>query len=293
MKTQFIGTGVAVITPFTESGDVDHSALRDLIDHLITNGIDYLVALGTTAESATLSHSEKHAVIKTFVDHVNGRVPIVVGVGGNNTQAVIGFINELNEYSIQGILAVCPYYNKPNQAGLLAHFDAVAKSTDLPIILYNVPARTSSNILPETVVELSKLHSHIVAIKEASGSLAQAMAIVQSTDDDFVVISGEDALTLPLMSIGAKGVVSVVGQGYPKIYSKMVNSALAGNFEKAKELHYSILEITHLLFKEGNPAGIKSLLNSQGMIKNELRLPLVKVTSDLHAEIATANESLS
>lgn len=293
MKTQFIGTGVAVITPFTESGDVDHKALKELIDYLIANGIDYLVALGTTAESATLSHSEKHAVIKTFIDHVNGRVPIVVGVGGNHTQAVITFINEVSQYPIQGILAVCPYYNKPNQAGLLAHFDAVAKSTELPIILYNVPARTSSNILPETVVNLTKLHSHIVAIKEASGSLAQAMAIVQSTDDDFVVISGEDALTLPLMSIGAKGVISVVGQGYPKQYSKMVNYALSGDFEKAKELHYSLLHVTHLLFQEGNPAGIKSLLSSKGMIQNELRLPLVKATMELQTEIALADQNLS
>ncbi|MCB0738013.1 MAG: 4-hydroxy-tetrahydrodipicolinate synthase [Bacteroidetes bacterium] len=278
---KFIGTGVAVITPFKSNGEVDKNALTNLINHLINNGIDYLVALGTTAESATLTNQEKTEIIDLFIEHTKGRVPLVVGAGGNNTANVVELVKELSNKNIDGLLSVCPYYNKPNQTGLYEHFKQVLSATNKDVILYNVPGRTASNLQPETVIKLAKEFSNAVAIKEASGSITQSMEILQHAPKDFVVLSGEDALTLPLMAIGVRGVISVIAHIYPREFSDMVRMANAGNYEGAKVNHYKVLDMTNAIFAEGNPTGVKYALHKKGLIENELRLPLVRASQGL------------
>lgn len=280
-SNSFIGTGVAVVTPFTSQGTVDHVALKFIIEHLINGGIDYIVALGTTAETPILSEKEKFAILDTIFETNKGELPIAIGAGGNNTLEVISWINKLEKYPHQGLLSVVPYYNKPNQKGILAHFSAIAKSTSKPIILYNVPGRTACNMSANTTIELAATFDHIVCIKEASGDMSQIMEIENNKPEDFYIVSGDDALTLPMISIGAKGVISVIAQAYPAEFSAMVKAALAGNFVAAKDLHYLLLNTTNAIYLEGNPVGIKSLLHQLNLCQNEVRLPLVKSSEQL------------
>lgn len=273
---KFTRTAVAIVTPFNDDKSIDFNGLENLIEHFLKNGINYLVVLGTTGENATLSNEEKNSILDFVVKKVNKRVPIVAGFGGNCTKTIIENIKERNFDGIDAILSVSPYYNKPNQRGLIEHYTAIADASPVPVILYNVPGRTSSNISAETTLKLAK-HNNIIAIKEASGNMGQIMHILQHKPNDFLVISGDDALTFSMITLGAAGVISVVGMAMPKKMSDMVNFAIEGNIELAKKLHYEILDMTNAIFEDGNPAGIKAVLNLQGLIKNNLRLPLVPV----------------
>ncbi len=281
MKTNFQGTGVAIVTPFLIDSNIDFNSLSNLLEHIITNGVDFIVSLGTTSEAVTLTSAEKKEVMAFVINTVNGRVPVVMGMGGNNTAAVVEEIESTNFEGIDGILSVAPYYNKPNQRGIYQHFDQIAEASPVPIILYNVPGRTSSNIAAETVLELARKHSNIVAVKEASGDLMQVMEIIKNKSKNFNVLSGDDALTFPMMALGAKGVISVVANAFPAEFSKMVNFSLEENYTKAQEIHYALLEIIHQLFADGNPAGIKAALAILNICKNNLRLPMVAI-SDRH-----------
>lgn len=271
------GTGVALITPFHKYGTIDFTSLGSLVEHVIKGGVDYLVALGTTSEAATLTEDEKIAVVEFIVDKAEGRVPVIVGVGGNNTTALESQLKKFPYQNVDGILSVTPYYNKPNQKGLYYHFKTLATATELPIILYNVPSRTSVNMEAETTLKLAEEFSNIVAIKEASGDLFQITKILKDKPKDFLVISGDDVLTSNMIGGGASGVISVTANAYPYEYSQMVNAALKNNWKSAKELNFSLLEFMEAIFEDGNPAGIKSALNTMGIIKHHLRLPLVKV----------------
>lgn len=279
------GTGVAIVTPFNKDKTIDFPALRNLVEYLIKGGIDFLVVLGTTGESATLTSDERNQVLDFVIEVNNGRLPIVAGFGGNNTQAVINSIKARGDFSrINAILSVAPYYNKPNQRGLYEHFLAIAEVSPVPVILYNVPGRTKSNINAETTLRLAE-HPNIMAIKEASGDFGQIMEIVRNKPDDFTVLSGDDAITLPLISIGVEGVISVVAMAYPEEMSQMVHLALKGKYDEARKLHYKILPMTNAIFEDGNPAGIKAALSIKGLIKNELRLPLVPVKESTYSKI--------
>ncbi len=279
------GTGVAIVTPFNKDKTIDFPALRNLVEYLIKGGIDFLVVLGTTGESATLTSDERNQVLDFVIEVNNGRLPIVAGFGGNNTQAVINSIKARGDFSrINAILSVAPYYNKPNQRGLYEHFLAIAEVSPVPVILYNVPGRTKSNINAETTLRLAE-HPNIMAIKEASGDFGQIMEIVRNKPDDFTVLSGDDAITLPLISIGVEGVISVVAMAYPEEMSSMVRLALEGKYDEARKLHYKILPMTNAIFEDGNPAGIKAALSIKGLIKNELRLPLVPVKESTYSKI--------
>ncbi len=279
------GTGVAIVTPFNEDKTIDFPALGQLVEYLIKGGIDFLVVLGTTGESATLTADERNQVLDYVIEVNNGRLPIVAGFGGNNTQAVINSIRARRDFSrIDAILSVAPYYNKPNQRGLVEHFTAIADASPVPVILYNVPGRTKSNINAETTLQLAE-HPNIKAIKEASGNFAQIMEIVRNKPDGFTVLSGDDAITLPLISIGVEGVISVVAMVYPEEMSKMVRLALEGDYDQARQLHYKILPMTNAIFEDGNPAGVKAALSIKGMIKNQLRLPLVPVAQPTYDKI--------
>lgn len=287
MKFQiFKGTGVALVTPFMSTGNIDVNSLKKLVNHVIENGVDFLVAMGTTSEAATLSKTEKEEVLSIIIAENRNRVPLVLGLGGNNTQAVLDEINSRNFDKIDGILSVAPYYNKPSQEGLFQHFSAIAKASPVPVILYNVPGRTASNISAPIVLKLAKTFSNIVAIKEASANFDQIMEIVKNKPEHFKVLSGDDTLTLPLISIGVEGVISVLANVFPSQMSNLVNQAIEGNYEKAKSIHYQILDLTYALFAEGNPAGIKSALKSSKIIEHEnLRLPLVPVSENLEKKI--------
>ncbi|MFC2096556.1 4-hydroxy-tetrahydrodipicolinate synthase [Bacteroidota bacterium] len=280
MSTQnkFIGTGVAIITPFKSDLSIDFVGLEKQIEHLIANGINYLVVLGTTGESVTQSEAEKEELVKFVKEKVNKRLPIVLGVGGNNTQALIDQIKKTDFTGIDAILSVAPYYNKPTQEGLYQHFKAIAEACPVDIILYNVPGRTASNLNAETTLRLAHDFKNIVVVKEASGDFLQVMCIVKDKPKDFIVVSGDDAITLPLMSVGVSGVISVVGNAFPKEFSTMVQLALENNFKDAEKIHYQLLELIDNLFVEGNPAGIKETLSILGIIDNNIRLPLVKVS---------------
>ena len=288
----FEGTGVALITPFSKSHAVDFSALVRMVNHVIDNGVDYIVALGTTSEAATLSEGERGAAQDVIVDTAAGRVPIVLGLGGNNTQAVLDAIQQANFDGISGILSVTPFYNKPQQRGLIQHFTAIAESAPVPVIAYNVPGRTGCNMLAETTLQLAENCQNLVAVKEASGNMAQVMELLRCKPDRFKVISGDDALTLPMMAMGASGVISVMANALPKEMSEMVRLALKGNIKKALPLHYGMLPIMNALFEEGNPAGVKALLEVEGLITNALRLPLVKASKQLSNRFATLLEQL-
>ncbi|MBS3769314.1 MAG: 4-hydroxy-tetrahydrodipicolinate synthase [Bacteroidales bacterium] len=293
MFTQkFVGTGVAVATPFKKDHSIDHDALKNHIHFLRENGIDFLVILGTTGESVTLKDDEKKAVVDTVKEANQGKLPFVLGIGGNHTAAILEKIENTDFNGIDGILSVTPYYNKPTQKGLYQHFKAIAEKSPVPVILYNVPGRTGKNIAPETIVQLAKDFDNIVAVKEASGSFTQAMHIIQNKPEDFTVVSGEDGITLPLMAIGIEGVISVAGNAFPKEWTTMINYALKNDFQSAREIHYKMLPIIEKLFAEGNPAGIKCALNIKGIIENNLRLPLVPVSDELKKEMKTLIDNL-
>lgn len=280
-QRKFTGTGVAIITPFRKDRSIDFKSLEKLLEHLIGGGVDYIVVLGTTGESATLSKDEKNAVISHVIEVVNNRVPIVAGMGGNNTQEIVNNINSNSFANIDAILSVAPYYNKPSQAGMYEHFKAIADASSVPVIIYNVPGRTSSNISAETTVKLARDVKGIIAIKEASGDLCQIMNIVKNKPKNFQVISGDDIITLPMIAIGGAGVISVAANAYPKEISDMVNCALKNDMAKANELHYKLLDLIEALFEEGNPSGIKAVLEILKICPSNLRLPLLQV-SDRH-----------
>ena len=283
----FTGTGVALITPFRKQETVDFTKLEQLIESILAGGVDYIVALGTTSEAATLTESERSAVQEFIVETVAERCPIVLGMGGNNTLNLTDAIAKTNFDGISGLLSVAPYYNKPNQRGLAAHYRAVAEASPVPIIIYNVPGRTGVNITSETTLALAHDCPNIVGIKEASGNMAQIMDILRQRPDGFRVISGDDALTLPLLALGADGVISVAANALPREMSQMVRASLKGDLKKALPLHYRMLPLMQALFEEGNPAGVKALLEIQGQITNVLRLPLVKVSKPLYNKIST------
>ncbi|WP_343632187.1 4-hydroxy-tetrahydrodipicolinate synthase [Fluviicola sp.] len=287
----FKGAGVALVTPFNADMTIDFPALRRLVQEQISGGTNYLVVQGTTGESPTLNSEEKKQVLETVLEENNGKLPVVYGAGGNNTMSVIEAIKKIPK-GVDGILSVAPYYNKPTQAGYLAHYKALASETDLPIILYNVPGRTGSNVLAETTLELAEI-KNIVAMKEASGNMEQIMEIIRSRPENFLVLSGDDAITLPLIAAGADGVISVVANSFPKQFSQMVTSALNGDFETARKFHYDLLPVTKLLFAEGNPGGVKIALEELGWMKPYMRLPLVQVSEGLKAKIVAETKKLT
>lgn len=282
---KFIGTGVAIITPFKEDFTVDVEGLSNLVKDQIENGIEYIVVLGTTGESATLSKSEKELVKNTIIKANNGRLPLVLGIGGNNTAALVEEFKSTDLEAYDAILSVSPYYNKPSQEGIYQHYKALAAVSPKPVILYNVPGRTASNILPETVKRLATDFPNIIGIKEAAGDIVQAMKLISMVPKDFLVISGDDMITLPMVLAGGHGVISVIGQGFPKEFSAMVRLGLEGKGKEAYRLHYKIAPSIDMIFAEGNPAGIKSLLDAKGMCSPVVRLPLVKTSDKLTQEI--------
>ncbi len=282
---ELIGTGVALITPFKSDFSVDVVGLKNVVNFNIENGIDYLVVLGTTAESATLSKEEKQLVIDTVVSENNGRLPLVLGIGGNNTHEVIEEMKTRDLSAFTAILSVSPFYNKPTQEGIYQHFAAIAKATPLPIILYNVPGRTASNMLPETVIRLANDFEKIVAIKEAAGDIVQAMRLISGCPEDFLIISGDDMNTLPMILAGGAGVISVIGEGFPKDFSKMVKLGLEKKVTEAYKIHYKIAPAIDYIFAEGNPAGIKAVFNKLEICADTVRLPLVGVSDDLRKKI--------
>ena len=281
----FSGTGVALVTPFDQSMQVDVPALKQVIDHVIDGGVEYLVSLGTTGESVALNHREKQEILRVTVDHTAGRVPVVAGFGGNDTRAVCDSILEQDFTGISGILSVSPYYNKPTQEGIFRHYMAIDEISPLPIILYNVPGRTGSNISADTTLRLAKESGNITAIKEASGNFDQLGRILRDRPDHFTVLSGDDALALAQLGMGIDGVISVIGNGWPKTFSNMVRAGMAGNFEQARQLHFEMMDIIELLFREGNPGGIKCALAHMGICQEVLRLPCYPVSDDLRAAL--------
>ncbi len=274
----FKGLGIALITPFTLNGEIDYKALKRLIEYQLTNGADFLCILATTGEAPCLSKQEKDEMTVFIKELVGGRVPILKYCGGNNTAAVVEEIKTTDWSGIDGILSICPYYNKPSQEGLYQHFKAIAEASPLPVVLYNVPGRTGVNMKAETTVRLAKDFPNIVAIKEASGSLEQIDEIIKNKPDNFDVISGDDALTFSMVASGAAGVISVIGNALPKEFSRMIRLEFNGEYEPARKIHHMFTELYSLLFIDGNPAGCKALLNDMGMIENVLRLPLVPTT---------------
>ena len=277
-QNKFRGLGIALITPFKGDGSIDFNALNQLVEYQIKGGADFLCIMGTTAETPTLSSKEKALLREHLVERVAGRVPILMGCGGNCTADVVHTLQETDLTGIDGILSVCPYYNKPSQEGIYQHYRAIAQATNMPIILYNVPGRTGVNMKAETVLRLAHEFPNIVAIKEASGNFAQIDEIIKNKPTHFMVISGDDGITFPLITLGAVGVISVVGNAFPREFSRMVRLAIRGDLAGAREIHYRFAELMELLFVDGNPAGVKSLLSMLGFIDNELRLPLVPTT---------------
>lgn len=286
MKSPFIGTGVALVTPFRKQETIDFSKLEALINHIIASGADYIVALGTTSEAATMTDTERHALQDFIVETVAGRCPIMLGLGGNNTLAVTDAIANTSFDGISGILSVAPFYNKPNQRGLAQHFKLVSEASPVPVVIYNVPGRTGVNITADTTLQLANECPNIIGIKEASGNVAQCMQILRNKPERFLVISGDDALTYPLIGLGAAGVISVMANALPKEMSAMVKIALKGDQKKALPLHYKLLPLMNAIFDEGNPTGIKALLEIEGRINNVLRMPLVKASKPLYNKLA-------
>jgi 4-hydroxy-tetrahydrodipicolinate synthase len=282
---KFKGTGVAIVTPFLRSGAVDFDSYGKIVDHVIGGGIGFIVVLGTTGESSTMSKEEKKALVVFTVEKVKKRVPVVVGIGGNCTSEVVLAIHSTPLKGVDGILSVCPYYNKPQQEGIFLHFKTIAESSPVPVILYTVPGRTSSNIAAPTTLRLAKECPNIVGIKEASGNFDQIFQVLKYRPKDFLVLSGDDALTLPMLAAGADGVISVVANVYPKEFSDMVRYGLKGNFTKARLNHFLLVDLINALFMDGSPAGIKSALEIKKLCRNELRLPLVGVKKEVYQHI--------
>ena len=280
----FRGTGIALITPFTADHSVDIDALTSIVNHVIDNGADFLVILGTTSEAPTLTPEEKKLVISTILKANNGRLPALLGMGGNNTQAVIDAIKAQDFTGIQGILSVVPFYNKPNQGGMKAHFEAIADTSPVPVVVYNVPGRVGVNLQAATCVKLAK-HPNIIAVKEASGNLQQIMEILRDKPADFDVLSGDDGITQPLMALGATGVISVAANAYTSQFSRMMKAQKEGKTDEALRLHYAMLRMNQLIFADGNPAGIKCLMSHMGLCQNVLRLPLVSANEKVESDI--------
>ena len=287
------GMGVALITPFKEDGSVDYEALDRLVDYQLQNGTDYFVVLGTTAETPTLTEEEKKKIIELVVTKVRGRIPIVLGVGGNCTRAVVDNLKNGNFEGIDAILSVVPYYNKPSQEGIYQHYKAIAEATELPVILYNVPGRTGVNMTAETTLRIAREFKNVIAVKEASGNITQMDDIIKNKPENFSVISGDDGLTFPLITLGAVGVISVIGNAFPREFSRMVRLALAGDYDSARTIHHRFTELFSLLFVDGNPAGVKSMLNMMGFIENRLRLPLVPTRIVTYEKIRDVLRELS
>lgn len=284
-SVNFTGTGVAIVTPFTNKGEVDYAALTRLVEHLIKGKVEYIVVLGTTGETATLSKEEKKQVIAHIVKTNKKRIPLVLGVGGNNTAEIVETLKKDDLSAFSAILSVSPYYNKPSQEGIYQHYKAISKASPLPVILYNVPGRTASNIAWDTTIRLAKDFKNIIAIKEASGNIEQCMKIIKHRPANFLVISGDDNLTLPLVASGADGVISVVANAYPKDFSDMVRAALKHDLKTAQKLHYKLMEITEQLFADGNPGGIKVVLAQKNITKSTVRLPLVEPNESVKAKL--------
>lgn len=290
--SKFVGTGVALITPFKEDLTIDFEALTRLVNYNIDNGTEYLVISGTTGESVTISPSEKKAITKHIVEVNNNRVPLVLGIGGNNTQSVIEEIKNTDLSSIDAILSVSPYYSKPTQEGLYQHFKAVANASPVPVILYNVPGRTSKNMLPETTLRLARDFETIIAVKEAGNNVSQYLQLLRDKPKDFHVISGDDDLALSVALAGGSGVISVIGQAFPRQFSEMIRLGIAGNAKDAYKIHFDLMTLTHLIFSENNPAGIKSVLEVLNISKPYVRLPLVEATQQLKFHIEEAVSAL-
>lgn len=287
------GMGVALITPFTQKGEVDYEALSRLIDYQLLNHIDYIVALGTTAETPTLTEEEKKDIMDLVLRKASGKVPVVMGLGGNNTKSITDQLQNGNFRGIDAILSVVPYYNKPSQEGLYQHFAAIAKVSPVPVVLYNVPGRTGTNMTAATTLRLANDFDNIIAIKEASGDMAQIESLIKDKLSDFLVISGDDGVAFPLITQGAAGVISVIGNAFPAEFSRMVRLALQGDYENARTIHHRFTELFELLFVDGNPAGVKSMLSAMGMIENKLRLPLVPTRITTYEKISNVLEKLN
>jgi 4-hydroxy-tetrahydrodipicolinate synthase len=285
---KFKGTGVAIVTPFKNDSSIDFAALGRIVNHTINGGVNYIVVMGTTGESATLTKDEKKAVLSYVVEVTDNRVPLVKGIGGNSTQEVINCIRHANLTGVDGILSVAPYYNKPNQRGLFQHFKAIATCSPVPVIIYNVPGRTCSNISSETCLELANECENIIGVKEASGDIAQIMRIIKDKPDNFLVISGDDMMTLPIISCGGSGVISVLANAFPAATDELVTNALKSNFKTAREIQLRYLEMIELLFIDGNPAGVKAMLGIMNLSQNYLRLPLVPVNRTIYSRIQKA-----
>ncbi len=283
-NTKFIGTGVAVVTPFDREGNFDEKALEKILNNMIFGGVEYVVMMGTTGESVTLSKEEKAQIVDFAKETNDERVPMVLGIGGNNTRELIEQIKHTDFEGIAAILSVSPYYNKPSQEGIYQHYIAIADAAPVPILLYNVPGRTGSNISAETTLRLSA-HPNIIGIKEASGNIEQCMRILKDKPEDFLVISGDDALTLPFLSMGMDGVISVLANALPKEFSDMTRAGLRGDYETAREIHYKLFNIIQLIYAEGSPAGIKALLEMKGLCRNVVRQPLHKISDMLYKKI--------
>lgn len=282
---RFKGTGVAIITPFKNDSSIDFSALGRVVNHVIKGGVNYIVAMGTTGEASTLTKDEKQALISYVIEAVDSRVPLVIGIGGNNTNEVINLIRDTDPEGVDGILSVAPYYNKPSQRGLFQHFKAIANSSPLPVIIYNVPGRTSCNISSDTCIELAHECENIVAVKEASGDIAQIMRIIKGKPENFLVISGDDMMTLPIIAAGGAGVISVLANAFPAECSEMVSLAVKNNFKAAREIQFRFMEAIDLLFADGNPSGAKAFLSIMNICQNNLRLPLVPVNRTIYSRI--------
>ena len=293
MHPKISGTGVALVTPFNSDLSIDYNGLAALVNHCVEGNVDFLVVMGTTGESVTLSLEEKNTVLDCVKKANNNRLPIVLGIGGNNTDNVIQSFSSFDLSGVDAILSVSPAYNKPTQEGIYQHFKAVSEKSPLPIILYNVPGRTSSNMTAETTLRLAHDFDNIVSVKEASGDMEQIMEIIAKKPDDFLVLSGDDAITLPIILLGGKGVISVLGQALPNEFSSMVNFAIDGDVKSSNTIHYKILSFVKPLFVEGNPAGVKTLLNILGICQDEVRLPLVKSSKNLRKIISKELEKLN
>ncbi len=287
-----IGTGVALVTPFKKDFSVDTEALTRIVNFQIDNGIDYLVVLGTTAENATLSQDEKELVIQTVVTANNKRLPLVLGVGGNNTHKLVEELKTRDFSDFVAVLSVSPYYNKPTQEGIYQHFKAIAEASPIPVILYNVPGRTACNMMPSTVIRLANDFKNIIGIKEAAGDMVQAMKLIQGKPEGFLVISGDDMVTLPMVLAGGSGVISVIGEGFPKLFSDMVRLGLERKVDEAYKIHYKLADAIDMIFEQGNPAGIKEVHKLLGLSENTLRLPLVNVNSDLSNRLSNFIKNL-
>jgi 4-hydroxy-tetrahydrodipicolinate synthase len=289
---KFRGTGVAIVTPFKNDSSIDFSALGRVINHVLKGGVNYIVAMGTTGEASTLTKDEKQAIIAYVTETIDNRVPLVIGIGGNNTQEIINTIREIDLTGVDGILSVAPYYNKPGQRGIFQHFKAIATCSPLPVIIYNVPGRTCCNISSETCIELANECENIVAVKEASGDMTQIMKIIKGKPENFLVISGDDMMTLPIIAAGGSGVISVLANAFPADCNELVSNALKNNFKAARETQFRFIESIELLFADGNPSGIKAFLSVMSLCQNNLRLPLVPVNRTVFSRIQKAIEDI-